>query len=150
MPVASRQFKIKAKTFSQQPQTGQRFNVKVNVKAVDNWTISARTDRLAVWATIIWGVFLIIPVIAFIYFQNQLPVQVPLYYSRPWGETQLVRRDWLLFLPAGTLLLGIFNINFAIALHESQRFLSRILFGVTAIVAILTALSVVNIINVVH
>ena len=39
-----------------------------------------------------------------------LPPQVPLFYSRPWGEDQLVHPFGLLLLPAASLLVFLINL----------------------------------------
>ncbi|OGD02883.1 hypothetical protein A3D85_02290 [Candidatus Amesbacteria bacterium RIFCSPHIGHO2_02_FULL_47_9] len=37
---------------------------------------------------------------------NGLPSQVPLWYSRPWGEEQLAEAGWLWIIPGITAVIG--------------------------------------------
>ncbi|MBI2598703.1 hypothetical protein HYW40_00575 [Candidatus Curtissbacteria bacterium] len=68
---------------------------------------------------------------------SKLPPQVPLFYSRPWGEAMLAPTAGLWILPG--LLLLIASINFFIISNFSQnRFLARAIVVFTLLVAFLT------------
>lgn len=45
----------------------------------------------------------------FLVFYRKLPPEIPLFYSRPWGELQLASPWLLLILPALSLFIVIFN-----------------------------------------
>ncbi len=54
---------------------------------------------------------IIIMLIAFIIKLNTLPPQIPLFYSLPWGESQLAE-TWMIFFIPLLMLLFIFLNNF--------------------------------------
>lgn len=56
-----------------------------------------------------------------------LPPVLPLYYSLPWGQAQLVMRQQFLLLPALIILVSAINSFLAFQLHPSQVVLRRIL-----------------------
>jgi len=82
----------------------------------------------------------------FFIFYRQLPPQVPLFYSRPWGERQLVSPYALLFLPSLSLVLLIVNVlisRFLIA----YPFLVNVLFGGGALFSFLSLVDLIKIIT---
>ncbi len=119
---------------------------RIDVKSVGGWAAPVREDKLAMAAMITWLVFLILSAGTLLWFQKKLPAEVPLFYSRPWGENMLAQRQMLWLPIAGTLLLGLGDFGFGISLYNSNKFLSRVLFGIGALVSVLSALAVVNII----
>lgn len=57
---------------------------------------------------------------------GSLPPQLPLYYSRPWGEDQLVDW-WMLFsLPVIMNILSFFNLFFVNKFFPNNEFVSKI------------------------
>jgi len=82
----------------------------------------------------------------FFIFYRQLPPQVPLFYSCPWGERQLVSPYALLFLPSLSLVLLIVNIlisRFLIA----YPFLINVLFGSGVLFSFLSLINLIKIIT---
>ncbi len=57
----------------------------------------------------------------------RLPQQVPLFYSLPWGESQLADAGWLWFLPALEFLILILNLILATSLDLKEKILARFL-----------------------
>lgn len=45
-----------------------------------------------------------------VFFQRQLPPEVPVFYSRPWGENQLANTGWLIILPGISLIVTLGNL----------------------------------------
>lgn len=43
-------------------------------------------------------------------FRQQLPPEVPIFYSRPWGESQLADARWLVILPAVSFIVSLGNL----------------------------------------
>ncbi len=58
---------------------------------------------------------------------NNLPSQLPLFYSLPWGEQQLIPTTQIFLLPI--IMIAVLLINFFISsqLHTSQIILKRML-----------------------
>ncbi len=68
---------------------------------------------------------------------GKLPPQIPVFYSRPWGEAMLTSPLGLWILPA--LLFGLATLNFFVISNFSQnRFLVRAIVVFTFLVAFLT------------
>ena len=53
----------------------------------------------------------------------QLPNQIPLFYSLPYGEPQLASREWFLLLPGLSVLLTVGNIFLGRLVVQSKIFL---------------------------
>lgn len=56
-----------------------------------------------------------------------LPKNLPLFYSRPWGISQLVSQQQFYILPLMLFLTNLINFSIAWNLHQSQVVLQRIL-----------------------
>lgn len=52
---------------------------------------------------------IIINTIVAVAVQTQLPQEIPLFYSRPWGNEQLVKKIFLILLPLFSLFIAILN-----------------------------------------
>lgn len=60
-------------------------------------------------------------------FAGLLPPKLPLFYSLPWGDSQLVSKQQLLILPASIALITLFNLIISWQLHETQSLFKKIL-----------------------
>lgn len=58
---------------------------------------------------------------------GKLPPQIPLFYSRPWGEAMLASPIFLWILPITSSAFFIINFLVVIILKREEMFLSRIL-----------------------
>lgn len=58
---------------------------------------------------------------------NALPNQIPLFYSLPWGQSQLVDLPQLIILPAMIVIILLLNIIISWYLHPSQYIIKRML-----------------------
>ena len=77
----------------------------------------------------------------------KLPPQIPLFYSRAWGEGQLATKQYI-FLPIiGVLLLGVFNLGLAVSFPARDKVLAYLLAGTASLVGILSAITIFNIIR---
>lgn len=73
-----------------------------------------------------------------IVFGSHLPPQVPLFYSRPWGEEQLGSPVWL-FLPLGmTVLIAISSYTLARLIGEDKVLAALVLTSLMVVQSILT------------
>lgn len=52
---------------------------------------------------------IVISTITAVAVQAQLPQEIPLFYSRPWGNDQLAKKNFLIFLPLFSLFVAILN-----------------------------------------
>ena len=79
-----------------------------------------------------------------------LPDQIPLFYSRAWGENQLSGNKFI-FLPiAGAFVFGIFNFVFSAIFHPQDKILSYLLMGAAALAGFLASITTFNIVNIMH
>lgn len=83
-----------------------------------------------------------------IYFQR-LPIEVPLYYSRPWGETRLSTRYSLWFLPLVSITFTLINLFLGKLTYRSDAFLAKVLVWGGSGTAIIISLALVQIIRLV-
>ena len=97
-----------------------------------------------------WNLVLIVAQVAYLIFKfNDLPVQVPLYFSLPWGESQLANATSLFILPG--LSLGFLFINNLLAVFylNTHSLMSRLLIIFSLIFSTLSLISLIQIINLV-
>lgn len=83
-------------------------------------------------------------------FYSSLPSQVPLFYSHPWGEEQLAEPVWLVVLPAGSLLVFIFNNMGAIYFIRQEKILSKTLVVTSFLVTIITTIGLMKIMSLIY
>jgi hypothetical protein len=120
---------------------------KIQTAEIHRWSESAFSDRLFRIFLLCWSLPLIFVSLYLARYFSLLPSQVPLFYTRSWGEAQLAPKNYL-FLPIiGTVLLGIFNLGLATTFHPKDRIISYLLAGTASLVAILAALTLGSIIN---
>lgn len=79
----------------------------------------------------------------------KLPPQLPLLYSRPWGEDQLIDRKSFLILPLSCLILIIMNLRLAGVFFKKQVLLSKILVWSSLVICLLTTITFLKIISIV-
>lgn len=68
---------------------------------------------------------------------QSLPPEVPLLYSRPWGEERLVAKIWLWLAPGSALVILVFNFLLANMLVRRDLFLAQALTTATTLVVFL-------------
>ncbi|MFH0937642.1 MAG: hypothetical protein V1808_05130 [Candidatus Daviesbacteria bacterium] len=66
-------------------------------------------------------------IILFFAIYNKLPNKLPLFYSLPWGESQLVAKQQFLLLPTVLLLITLVNTFISSQIHPVQLVLKRML-----------------------
>ena len=76
----------------------------------------------------------------------RLPPEVPLFYSLPWGEEQLVSPFFLWFLPGSSLTLVFFNFAFA-SYFSDDKLLTRVLMVTATLYSLLATIILFRIIN---
>src|SRR3989344_8558481 len=80
-------------------------------------------DRFFVLFFCIWFLPILLTVIYVLWNFSILPREIPLFYSRTWGERQLGASTQIYLPVLGTFLLGVLNITFAIAMYSRDRVL---------------------------
>lgn len=90
--------------------------------------------------------FIIIQLSLLVWQFGNLPQQVPLYYSLPWGESQLVSASSLFLVPTLSIVLLFVNHLFAIGFSKKNPLLSQLLIFTSLIVSFFFLLTLVKII----
>ena len=78
---------------------------------------------------------------------RNVPSEIPLFYSRPWGESQLVSSSILYWLAVSTVVMVAAHTFLAIKFHKNHKFLSQavvwsgIYILVVVVISILTVYS---------
>lgn len=105
-----------------------------------------QSDRFWFLCFLIIGLFGLTSLILIILKRPGLPPQVPLFYSRPWGEEQLASKDHLFLIPITILGILIANLLLAGLLWKKSQFITKILIGLALICSFLIALTLIKII----
>jgi hypothetical protein len=94
-----------------------------------------------------WNIFFIIIQFALLIWKfNNLPNQVPLYYSLPWGESQLASASALFLLPIFSLLILLINHLLAVVFLKIIPLLSRLLIIMSLVVSLFSFITLTQII----
>jgi len=108
----------------------------VNLK--DEASQSLTTDRFS-FSILIFCILSILAQVSLILVSwGKLPPELPLFYSRPWGEAILASPLFLWILPTVAALLTIANFSIAIFWLRTNYFLTRVLIIFAALVAFAT------------
>lgn len=90
--------------------------------------------------------FLVLAILTlFANFYSSLPPRLPLYYSLPWGEPQLVGKQQFIILPVILILLCTVNTFIASQLHPAQLVLKRTLGVSLLLIGFIIAISVIKV-----
>jgi len=76
-----------------------------------------------------------------------LPPQIPLFYSRPWGEDQLAGKEMIFLIPVASFGISLINEILArVFLKKLDLFFEKISFYSSFLVSILACISLLKII----
>ena len=97
-----------------------------------------------------WNLFLVVFQFSYVWYRyNDLPPEVPLFYSRPWGAEQLANSSLILLLPLLSLVIMLFNNLLAVFFLHSHSLLSRLLIITSLIFSALSLITIFRSINLV-
>lgn len=114
-------------------------------KLISVWN---KSDRFILIPAIASTASILIITTLFFLLQNSLPAKLPLFYSLPWGQTQLSDKYQFLLLPVILVLTTLVNILLALQLHPVQMVLRRTLtvsLLLTNAIITITALKILSI-----
>ncbi|RJP47742.1 MAG: hypothetical protein C4584_00055 [Armatimonadetes bacterium] len=103
-------------------------------------------DKFVFWPITITISSLVFIVSFFAYFYTALPAKIPLFYSLPWGEAQLVDKNDFYIIPLVVLLISITNIVISFYLHPLHYILKRLLLSSLVIINFIVLVTVLKII----
>jgi len=84
-----------------------------------------------------------------IWFYNQLPPEIPLYFSRPWGSSWLAPTSSIFILPLFALVTLLANYFLALFFHQKKIILSQLLVVFAFIIALFSTVSILKVISLV-
>lgn len=102
-----------------------------------NWVISIVNKFVAV--------LFIFSVAILVWRFTYLPADVPLWYSKPWGEEQFAHPVWLFLFPATILIFFFLNVYVSAKFSSKHLIFSQLLFTTSLIVAILSLVNLAKI-----
>lgn len=102
-------------------------------------------DRYVVVTTIISILAILLISLSFFIVYAILPERLPLFYSKPWGEDQLVSKEGFMILPLIILIISSVNLMIFSQLHPTQKILKRVLLLNSALVSVMAFITTVNI-----
>lgn len=106
-----------------------------------------RRDKLAFFAYTFCLLSILAQVSLLLVSWGKLPPEVPLFYSRPWGEQILAAPVFLFFIPAVSLFALVMNSLFVNLVSGDDIFLRRVLLSFCVLVALTTLYSTVKIVS---
>lgn len=104
-------------------------------------------DRLLFFSYVFCILSVILQALILLVSFGKLPPQVPLFYSRPWGEQILAPPIFLAILPAIAFLTLVLNHFVNLIFAKGDIFLSRVLIWTTSIVGIVTLYNTLKIVS---
>ncbi|OGE64062.1 hypothetical protein A3J13_02095 [Candidatus Daviesbacteria bacterium RIFCSPLOWO2_02_FULL_36_8] len=81
-----------------------------------------------------------------LFFGRFLPAKLPLFYSLPWGDKQLVSHQQFLIIPGLIIFITLINVGISWQLHSSQIFFKKLLTFSSWLVAIILIITFLKII----
>jgi cellulose synthase/poly-beta-1,6-N-acetylglucosamine synthase-like glycosyltransferase len=88
-----------------------------------------------------------VQIVLLVYKFNDLPPQVPLFYSLPWGEPQLASASQLFFLPTFSIVFSLINNLLAATIFSKTTLLSKLLVVSSLVISILSLVTLFQIIS---
>lgn len=92
---------------------------------------------------------LLIPIVLsliILFLPKFLPNKLPLFYSLPWGETQLASSNQFLIVPSIVLGLTLVNLFVAHSLHSQQVLLKETLYFSSILISVILVIAVLKVI----
>jgi hypothetical protein len=99
--------------------------------------------RFSFWIAIL---LLIATVLLFAFFLQSLPVQVPLFYSKPWGQDQLAKPLFLMVPLVVSVVFFLLNVFLTRQVFKTQSFVKNVLTTGAVTAIILATITTVRII----
>lgn len=104
------------------------------------------SDRLTVLPLLGTLLSLVLILLTFLILYQQLPPKLPLFYSLPWGSSQLVSKNQFLILPAVLVFISLLNAFLAFQLHPLQIVLKRVLISSVVLIDLIIFITALKII----
>lgn len=94
-----------------------------------------------------WTLFFIAAQVVILFFKfNDLPPQIPFYFSLPWGESQLASSTAIIYLPIFSIIITLLNSFWAAMLVKTNSLFSKLLIVFSLIFSFFSSLAVFQIV----
>jgi len=103
-------------------------------------------NKLDIWIiliSLILGIFMATSILLFFRF---LPPKLPLFYSLPWGDTQLTTHQQFFVIPASIILITLLNLIISWQLHLSQSFFKKVLLFSSLVATLILTITFIKIV----
>lgn len=107
-----------------------------------NTLFASKNSRLAVIFTLALNAAALF---ATLFFYRMMPPELPLFYSRPWGEEQLVSRQLFSIIIISSSVLMLINLRLASIFLKNKQILSQIIVWTNLLLMFLNTLNVFKI-----
>lgn len=94
-------------------------------------------------------ILIILQVVAILVSWRALPPEVPLFYSRPWGEEQLIGQIGLFLIPCFSFLVLLINFTILKFVSKKESLLRQILISTAAFFSLIGLIGLIQIIRLV-
>lgn len=118
------------------------FNFKLSKEQLDSLSVKPLAKLGMRISFLAMGLSLIVLALSW----GKLPPEVPLLYSRPYGEEQLVARWGLVLLPSSALIINVICLRAASMVLETEELLAQILVWIGCLSALMAGITLVKII----
>lgn len=120
---------------------GTRFAISQEVKT------GFLKDKASFWSFVVSILFIIFQVILIALYWRNLPPEIPLFYSKPWGSAMLTNLIFIWLIPALSFLFVFINFNIVIFFLRENKFLNRVLCVTSLLVAFSTFYGILRILT---
>ena len=111
-------------------------------KQIDEMSID-NTAKLGLrWGLVLLGLTMIIVAVKW----QALPPEVPLLYSRAYGEEQLVKSGWVWMLPGLMLILELISIKMAAKIWKEDKLMAEMIIWIGVIMTAMGLIALVKIV----
>ena len=93
--------------------------------------------------------FWLAQILVIVFSWRSLPPQLPLFYSRPWGEEQLTTPLGLFTLPLVSLLIFLINLAFLLIVNKKERLIRQILITTVTVFNLFCLIALIQVIRLV-
>jgi hypothetical protein len=107
-----------------------------NIKIDTEQYFSLQKNIIILWTSRITFFFIFMSLCVLLYFWKNLPPEIPLWYSKPWGVDRLANPYWLFLLPGASFIWFCINAFLSIRITKNHLVFSQILFLSSLLVSV--------------
>ena len=134
---------------SKQNQKTNQANLGLKIASFFNNIGQLWVQKIFLYPTVVTIIAIILQIAIILGFFSKFPVEIPLYYSKPLGNTQLAQPQFIFFLPGISFGFLLLNTILATSFFKTKRFLSVCLLFNSAILSLFLLITLINIVLIV-